>query len=194
VSEGWDEYAEGWDSNEDVIEYSEKAFRSLLDAVNLSGLRVLDFGCGTGLLTEKISPKAREVLALDSSEKMVFILTEKKLHNVTAVSKELSENLIRESKLLSEKFDLIVASSVCSFLPEYEKTLDLLKSLLVPEGTFVQWDWLATEENSDFGLSRETIANAYNKVGLQLQALGQAFVSSSSEGDMPVLMGIAKNA
>lgn len=194
MSEGWDEYAEGWDSNEDVIEYSEKAFRSLLDAVNLSGLRVLDFGCGTGLLTEKISPKAREVLALDSSEKMVFILTEKKLHNVTAVSKELSENLIRESKLLSEKFDLIVASSVCSFLPEYEKTLDLLKSLLVPEGTFVQWDWLATEENSDFGLSRETIANAYNKVGLQLQALGQAFVSSSSEGDMPVLMGIAKNA
>lgn len=194
MSEGWDEYAEGWDSNEDVIEYSEKAFRSLLDAVNLSGLRVLDFGCGTGLLTEKISPKAKEILALDPSEKMVFILTEKKLHNVTAVSKELSENLIRESKLLSKKFDLIVASSVCSFLPEYEKTLDLLKSLLVPEGTFVQWDWLATEENSDFGLSRETIANAYNKVGLQLQALGQAFVSSSSEGDMPVLMGIAKNA
>ena len=194
MSEGWDEYAEGWDSNEDVIEYSEKAFRSLLDAVNLSGLRVLDFGCGTGLLTEKISPKAKEILALDPSEKMVFILTEKNLHNVTAVSEELSENLIRESKLLSEKFDLIVASSVCSFLPEYEKTLDLLKSLLVPEGTFVQWDWLATEENSGFGLSRETIANAYNKVGLQLQALDQAFVSSSSEGDMPVLMGIAKNA
>ena len=194
MSEGWDEYAEGWDSNEDVIEYSEKAFRSLLDAVNLSGLRVLDFGCGTGLLTEKISPKAKEILALDPSEKMVFILTEKNLHNVTAVSEELSENLIRESKLLSKKFDLIVASSVCSFLPEYEKTLDLLKSLLVPEGTFVQWDWLATEENSDFGLSRETIANAYNKVGLQLQALDQAFVSSSSEGYMPVLMGIAKNA
>ena len=194
MNEGWDEYAEGWDSNDGVIEYSEKAFKSLLNVVNLNGLRVLDFGCGTGLLTEKISPKAKEILALDPSEKMISILTEKNLHNVTTVSEELSESLIRESKLLSEKFDLIVASSVCSFLPEYEKTLGLLKSLLVPDGTFVQWDWLATEENSDFGLSRETIANVYNKVGLQLQALDQVFSLNSSEGDMPVLMGIAKNA
>ena len=193
MSEEWDEYAENWDSNAEVITYSDNAFKTLLDAVNINGLRILDFGCGTGLLTERMSPLAKEIVALDSSVKMISTLTNKKLTNVFTVSDELTKELIRNNTLFSEKFDLIVASSVCSFLPEYEKTLDLLKSLLVPEGTFVQWDWLATEENSDFGLSRETIANAYNKVGLQLQALDQAFVSSSSEGDMPVLMGIAKN-
>jgi hypothetical protein len=55
MSEGWDECADGWDSNDDVIAFSEKAFGFLSDAVNLNGLRVLDSGYGTGLLTEKIS-------------------------------------------------------------------------------------------------------------------------------------------
>jgi len=194
VSEEWDDYAEGWDSNEDVIAYSEKAFRCLFDAINLHGLRILDFGCGTGLLTEKLSPIAKEVLALDPSEKMISILNEKKLPNVTTVSEELSQILIGNNNLFSEKFDLIVASSVCSFLPEYEKTLALLKFLLVPGGTFIQWDWLAEDGNSDFGLSRERVLHAYDQAGLTLQTLDQAFSLNSSEGDMAVLMGIAKNA
>ena len=194
MGEGWDQCADGWDGNDDVIAYSEKAFSYLSDAVNLNGLIVLDFGCGTGLLTEKISPIASEVVALDPSEKMISILTDKKLPNVTTVQEELSESLIKKCILFSVKFDLIVASSVCSFLPEYEKTLALLKSLLVPVGTFIQWDWLATEGNSDFGLSRERILSAYDKAGLKLQFLAPVFSLDSPEGDMSVLMGIAKNA
>ena len=193
MSEEWDEYAEGWDSNEDVIAYSERAFNSLLVAVNLNGLRVLDFGCGTGLLTEKISPLAKEIVALDPSEKMISILIDKKLPNVTAVAEELSESLIKGNKLFLEKFDLVVASSVCSFLPEYEKTLSQLKSLLVPGGAFVQWDWLTTDGNSDFGLSRENMLSAYKKVGLKLQTLEQVFSLNNSQGDMPVIMGVANN-
>lgn len=192
MSEGWDEYAEEWDSNKDVIAYSKKAFSTLLDAVNIKGLRVLYFGCGTGLLTEKISPVAKEIVALDPSNKMIAILNDKKLPNVTAVSKELSASLIRDMGFLSVKFDLVVASSVCSFLPEYEKTLALLKSILVTGGTFIQWDWLATEGSSGLGLSREKIVNAYDRVGFKLQALDKAFSLESSEGDMSVIMGIAK--
>lgn len=192
MSKAWDEYADGWDSNKDVIAYSKKAFKSLLDTINLNGLRILDFGCGTGLLTEKISPLAKEIVALDPSAKMISCLADKKLPNVTSVSDELSENLIAQSNLFSEKFDLIVASSVCSFLPEYEKTLTLLQSLLVPGGTFIQWDWLATEDNSDFGLSEEKIINTYEKVELKLQSLEQVFSLESDAGEMHVLMGVAK--
>ena len=83
------------------------------------------------------------------------------------MQEELSESLITKCILFSVKFDLIVASSVCSFLPGYEKTLALLKSLLVPGGSFIQWDWQATEGNSDFGLNRERILSAYDKVGLK---------------------------
>ena len=33
MSEDWDQYAEGWDTNEDVIVYSKKAFESLTGIV-----------------------------------------------------------------------------------------------------------------------------------------------------------------
>jgi predicted TPR repeat methyltransferase len=114
--------------------------------------------------------------------------------NVTVVQKELSESLIAANQLFSEKFDLIVASSVCSFLPDFEKTLAMLKLLLVPGGVFVQWDWLTTGEHDDFGLSREKIINADDKAGLNLKALQLAFSLDSPEGNMPVLKGIAINA
>jgi len=193
MSEEWDEYAENWDSNAEVITYSDNAFKTLLDAVNINGLRILDFGCGTGLLTERMSPLAKEIVALDSSVKMISTLTNKKLTNVFTVSDELTKELIRNNTLFSEKFDLIVASSVCSFLPEYEKTLSLLKLLLVKGGTFIQWDWLANESDGDFGLSSEKVESAYNTTGFKLQALKQSFILKSADGDMPVLMGIAKN-
>ena len=188
MSEGWDEYAEGWDINDDVVLYSEKAFESLLSVVNLNGLRVLDFGCGTGLLTKKIFPFAKEIVALDTSKKMVSFLSAKKLPNVMTLSAGLTEDLIRESELFSTKFDLVIASSVCSFLPEYEQTLALLKSTLVSGGKFVQWDWLASDGDSEFGLSRERIASVYDKVGLKLESLAQVFSIKGTEGDMPVLM------
>ena len=51
----WDAYADDWDSNPDVIRYAEAAFESLVRITALDGLDILDFGCGTGLLTEKMA-------------------------------------------------------------------------------------------------------------------------------------------
>ena len=82
MSDSWDEYAEEWDSNADVITYSQKAYDSLCETVNPEGLDVLDFGCGTGLLTEKLSPIVSKIVAIDSSEKMISILNKKQLTNV----------------------------------------------------------------------------------------------------------------
>ena len=194
MGEGWDEYAEGWDSNSDVIEYSEKAFQSLSRVLDVKDLRVLDFGCGTGLLTEKISTLAKEVVALDTSEKMISILVGKKLSNVIAVSEELTEDMVKENKVFEEKFDLVVASSVCGFLPDLEKTLSVIKSLLKPSGTFIQWDWLSTNGNENSGISRETVENTFSKVGLVPKLIDTPFSMSNSDGEIQVLMGVASNA
>ena len=193
MSDSWDDYADEWDSNEDAISYSEEAFNSLSKVAKLDGLNILDFGCGTGLLTEKLSPFAKQIVALDSSRKMISVLNDKKLPNVNAISDPLSENTIKENELLKNKFDLIVASSVFGFLPEYESTLFLLKSLLAPEGILVQWDWLSPGEDSEFGLSKERINAEFKKVGLSLISLSMPFSLTSSKGTMPVVMGVAKN-
>lgn len=51
----WDEYADGWDSNPAVIAYAYKAFHAMRNTLNPDGWRILDFGCGSGLLTERLS-------------------------------------------------------------------------------------------------------------------------------------------
>ena len=134
MSESWDEYAEAWDDNADVISYSKKAFDALCETINPEGLNILDFGCGTGQLTERLSPIANRILALDSSKKMISVLNNKQLSNVDTLVCELTDETIKSNVSLHSKFDLIVASSVCSFLPDCESTLILLKTLLKPSG------------------------------------------------------------
>ena len=46
----WDDYADGWDSDETAALYSNEAFKSLSNIVDVKGANLLDFGCGTGLL------------------------------------------------------------------------------------------------------------------------------------------------
>jgi 2-polyprenyl-3-methyl-5-hydroxy-6-metoxy-1,4-benzoquinol methylase len=194
MSESWDQYAEGWDSNADVILYSKKAYDALCEILSLEALTILDFGCGTGLLTEKMAPKANWILGLDSSEKMISVLKNKLLSNVDTLVAELSEETIKSNVSLHSKFDLIVASSVCAFLPDYESTLWLLKTLLKPDGVFVQWDWLKIGGDSDFGLTEEIVESTFNKTGLEVSSITKAFSFESKDGSMQVLMGVAINA
>jgi len=56
VNDRWDQYAEGWDSNADIILYSNNAYDTLRKVINLEGKVILDFGCGTGLLIERVAP------------------------------------------------------------------------------------------------------------------------------------------
>ncbi|MEM7112319.1 MAG: class I SAM-dependent methyltransferase [Chloroflexota bacterium] len=193
MSTSWDDFADGWDTNEAVVLYALKAYESLLKTVELGGCNVLDFGCGTGLLTEKIARQARSVVALDPSEKMIAVLTSKHLKNVYTITSELSQNLINTNERLRCGFDLIVASSVLAFVPDYQKTLTLLKQLLKEGGLFVQWDWLKESETSGIGFSKEAIESALKQAGFLEYSTSVPFSMEGPDGSMNVVMGVAKN-
>jgi predicted TPR repeat methyltransferase len=101
----WDEYACDWDTNSDVVQYSENAFRNLTEVIELCDLDILDFGCGTGLLTEKMSPRANRIVALDTSKEMTRVLKNKNLPNVSIVSESLTSELVCTCDFLQIKFD-----------------------------------------------------------------------------------------
>ncbi|MDE8604259.1 class I SAM-dependent methyltransferase [Marinomonas sp. RSW2] len=194
LSNEWDEYADSWDIDPSVEDYAKKTFLALVNNISINGLTVLDFGCGTGALTKLISPNVDSIVAIDPSSAMIKCLDKKALNNVLSVSDYLSEDLIRKRPELKGQFDLIVASSVCSFLPDYETTLSLLKSLLKENGVFVQWDWQSSDDSSEMGLSPKRVKQAFEANNFVNTTITSPFIMSSSKGDMPVLMAIGKNA
>jgi len=190
----WDDYAGDWDVNEDVRTYAQRAFDSWEEKVapsypNLPECRVLDFGCGTGLLTERLAGRCGQIVAVDTSEKMIAVLRNKldssNTGNVTASTVPIDAESISANPELFTAFDLVVASSVCGFLPDYESTLRDLSSMMRPGACFVQWDWM--EE-----MPKKRIEDAFNASGLSSQSIGQAFAMKSDGESMPVIMGIGR--
>ena len=159
VTAEWNNQAKDWD-NEGYgpREYSAAVFPLMCDAIKLdqsaaADLKVLDFGCGSGLLTEKLQPMFGQVVCVDVAEKMVdHVLAKKAKHgwaNVTAVCAAVSEEFLdkhRESDpetFRAGSFDFIMCSSVLTFIPALQRTLRALASLLKPRtGLLVHSDWL----------------------------------------------------
>jgi 2-polyprenyl-3-methyl-5-hydroxy-6-metoxy-1,4-benzoquinol methylase len=168
---GWDDEAASWDEQPAVRRYAELASGSLRTVLASRGkpLRdttVLDFGCGTGLLTARMAQEAPRVVGLDLSSAMIDRLNAKALPNVVGHAGSL-DSALADGRLAPGTFDLITCSSVCAFVPDYPHTVAQLVTLLSPGGVFVQWDWeLDPGAEEPMGLSREAIREALTGAGL----------------------------
>lgn len=200
----WDTHADGWDDDPRVRAYAAKAHEALtrllgqLD-VALSGLRVLDFGCGTGLLTEALAQSCAAVVGLDPSTKMLAVLRAKiDTHawaHVHTIAGTLEQALARAPQQLQTPFDVVVCSSVCAFVPDYPATVQRLASMLKPRGVFVQFDWERDDTAEEpFGLSRTRIETALRTAELTDVDVGTAFSCMLDEDTMRPLFGIGRRA
>ena len=183
----WDEYAEGWDEDPGARAYSVAAFDSLLAVVGgteqLRGARVLDFGCGTGLLTERLVDAGATVVAVDTSTAMIEVLDAKRAaHGWTTVT---TSTHLPDT---SDRFDLVVCSSVLAFVDDYAATARDLVARLAPGGRLVQWDWERTDDD-DHGLSRTEIADALGAAGLVDVTVDTAFRLPFEDQFMAPLIG-----
>ncbi|MEM8708918.1 MAG: methyltransferase domain-containing protein, partial [Actinomycetota bacterium] len=79
----WDAVASGWDDDPIVRAYAAAAFDSLValldrDGRSIEGMVVCDFGCGSGLLTERlVAAGAASIDAVDTSVEMLAQLRAK---------------------------------------------------------------------------------------------------------------------
>lgn len=200
----WDEHAASWDEDEAVRAYSRAAFRCLQrlhdDArVNLDGACVLDFGCGTGLLTEQLTLQAERIVALDTSAAMIQVLAAKVNQrgwsNVAAVAASVDSAQQQRPDLFSLPFDIVVSSSVCAFLDDYAGTVASVTGLLKPGGSFVQWDWeLNAEDGEPVGLTRAQVIDALTRAGLLDIVVETAFEIEVDGERMSPLIGVGSTA
>jgi 2-polyprenyl-3-methyl-5-hydroxy-6-metoxy-1,4-benzoquinol methylase len=188
----WDEHAATWDQNEAARAYARAAFDTLAAAAErhglpLAGARICDFGCGTGLLSERLMGRCYGIDAIDSSPAMLAVLRAK------IAQHDWSRIRLYPEVPLGEPYDLVVCSSVCAFLDDYAGSVSRLAARLRPGGLFVQWDWEAGPENAmPVGLSRETVRGALTAAGLEAISVETAFSERVGEMEMRPLMGVGR--
>ncbi|HIF5826838.1 class I SAM-dependent DNA methyltransferase [Vibrio parahaemolyticus] len=190
MAQDWDGLAKNWESNPATEQFAQSVFAQLQQLTQLDGIKVLDFGCGTGQLSQLLSPIVKDIVALDASEAMIEELDKKELLNVEPVVDALSRGLVAQHPAFRGQFDLVVASSVLAFVDDVESSLDIAHSLLNEGGYFVHFDWVAESEQDGFTLSRSE--NALSNAGFVDVEAEKVFDITSDGQTMSVLMGAGR--
>lgn len=189
----WDDAASTWDGDPAVRAYAAAALVSLREVVpSLDGLRVLDFGCGTGGLAVPIAAEAASVVAVDASPAMIDVLRAKDAPRVHALTVPAETHALASVVQAEGPFDLVVASSVLAFVDDLAATLGALASGLRPGGRLVHWDWaLDAEADAPFGLTPGAIREAMAAAGLTEVSVDVGFDVPFEGHRMRPLRGVA---
>ena len=195
VTQEWDAMAGEWD---DLAAGYAKGFSQLLPPLD-ENMVIVDFGCGTGLLTGLLRSRAERIIAMDASSKMIEVLDDKirasEWSNVEAMAVVLSQMNEEQSQrvgTLDGSIDLIVASSVMSFVPEedLEATMQQIGKMLKPGGRFIHSDWPKSEAKHPDAMSTDKAEKMYLMAGLQLERTEITRLPGNEE--MEVFFGIAR--
>ncbi|MCS0308587.1 class I SAM-dependent DNA methyltransferase [Vibrio diabolicus] len=190
MAQDWDGLAKNWESNPATEQFAQSVFEQLQQLTQLDGIKVLDFGCGTGQLSQRLSPMVKDIVALDASEAMIEELDKKELVNVEPVVDALSRGLVAQHPAFRGQFDLVVASSVLAFVEDLDASLKISHSLLNHGGYFVHFDWIAESEQDGFTLEKSK--RALKDAGFTEVESQHVFDITSDGKTMSVLMGLGR--
>ena len=97
---------------------------------------ILDYGCGTGLISSEIASDVKMIHAVDISSKMIRIAKRKadkrKIENIQYV-----HTTIFDERYTRESFDVILAFNVLHLLDDTHKVIQKMNELLKPGGLFI---------------------------------------------------------
>ncbi len=146
----FDEAAATWDDNPTRVELARAVAGGILAEVPLmADMVVMDFGCGTGLITRVLAPEVASVTAADTSSQMLAVLDAKAkaagLNNVQPLPLEAGYPSPVESP-----FDAIVSSMVFHHIEDIPALLAKFAQWLRPGG----WVAIADLEPEDGSFHR----------------------------------------
>jgi len=143
----FDEAASGWEDNPQRVALAREVAEAIHQAIPLAGtMRVLEYGCGTGLISRALSRLVLKIMAVDTSPQMLEVLNrkagEEKIGNIETRVHDLTRQ-----PLPDKDFDLIMCSMTLHHIPDIETLLRRFFAALKPGGYLALAD-LLTEDGS----------------------------------------------
>lgn len=172
-NEHFDATAQDWDRDEAKVAQAARVAQAVAAAVPLDrAMRVLEYGAGTGLVTQALGDRVGPATLADSSAGMREVLGAKVADGSLAGGRVWDLDLERQPAP-ADRFDLVVCSNVLHHVRRLEQVLDGLTTLLAPGGYLCIAD-LDQEDGSfhghDFdghhGFSRPELAAQLTAAGL----------------------------
>jgi len=171
----FDKEAALWDEHPGRVKVAKDVAAAILRNITVTDdMHVLDFGCGTGLVTLQLQPLVKNIVGMDSSHGMLDILKNKidrlRLKNVAAKFLDLESG-----GTLGGSYDLAVSSMTFHHIRDIPGLLLQLFSCLVPGGRLCMADLDPDggrfhENNAGvfhFGFDRNALRNLLLDAGFQ---------------------------
>lgn len=194
----FDQQAANWDTPE-TIKRNEAFAQAIKKHLTGPVGKMMDFGCGTGLLASHFLSEAQEILGIETSQGMERVFNERfKDHEQVSL---LVTNL-EESELAPEygPFDLIMTGMAFHHLKNPQKMLSNFKKHLAPRGKIFIID--LDEEDGSFhpdnaamgvhhhGFSRQTLENWAREEGFESFTHELIYQIQKNERSYGLFMGV----
>jgi ubiquinone/menaquinone biosynthesis C-methylase UbiE len=176
----FDKEAALWDEKPQRVKLATEVAEAMVRRVALTPtMEVLDFGCGTGLLTLQLQPLVRSITGVDSSAGMLAVLEDKinhlKLGNVRTLLCDLDQG-----ERLTGRYDLVVSSMTLHHIQDIDGLLRQWYAVLAPGGTLAVAD-LDSEGGRFHGDNTGVFHFGFDRAALSLSAAQTGFNELSVE-------------
>jgi len=169
----FDQDAASWDAKEYRIRLAENVAAAIRREVKLNpDMELLDFGCGTGLVSLSLAPEVASLTGVDNSAGMLEVFMDKAAGNNQGNVKCLNLNL-GDGDALPGAYDLILSSMTFHHVKDIPAVIRVLFNALKPHGYLCVADLdpdhgLFHSDNTDvhhFGFEREVMMEFFRSAG-----------------------------
>jgi predicted TPR repeat methyltransferase len=148
----FDKEAAQWDANPGRVKLANEVADAIIrEAVPSRDMDVLDFGCGTGLVTLRLQPLIGTILGVDSSQGMLGVL-EGKIRTQGIANARTRFVDFEKGGRIEGRFHLLVSSMTLHHVPDTARLFKQWHGLLMPGGLLCFAD-LDAEDGSFHGNS-----------------------------------------
>lgn len=182
-----------WDEHPARVKLAQDIAQAVSTQIALTAeMDVMDFGCGTGLMTLLLQPRVRSITGVDTSQGMLDVLRQKidqlKLSNVRALLDE------DKAEGLQGSYDVVVSSMALHHIADLEPVFRQFYDVTNPGGYLGIAD-LDSEggrfhgDNAGvfhFGFDRTTLGEVFAAAGFEQVRAGDAaeVVKPNAQGEM----------